>query len=267
MHVGLRSLAEVAPNEAPQALASTVVRRIDINADLGESFGAYTYGNDDELMPLITSANVACGFHAGDPASMRDAVRSAVEHGVAIGAHVGLPDRLGFGRREMQISAADAYDYTLYQLAALDGFVRAAGARMRHVKPHGALYMMAAKRPELATAISSAVRDFDPALAVYVLPGSHSERAALDAGLAVRREFFADRPYEGTEVIMFGWTYGQLGGAKGAASRVAHMLNEPAFDSVETICVHSDTADAPDIARAVRAALRAGGVACRSPAF
>ncbi len=100
-------------------------RTMDINADLGESFGPYRYGSDDELMPLITSANVACGFHAGDPASMRKAVQSAVEHGVAIGAHVGLPDRLGFGRREIDISAADAYDYSLYQLAALDVFVRA----------------------------------------------------------------------------------------------------------------------------------------------
>lgn len=237
---------------------------MDINADLGESFGAYRYGSDAELMPLITSANVACGFHAGDPASMREAVQSAVEHGVAIGAHVGLPDRLGFGRREIDISAADAYDYSLYQLAALDGFVRAAGARMRHVKPHGALYMMAAKRLDLASAISAAVRDFDPSLAMYVLPGSHAEHAARDAGLTVRREFFADRPYEGTDVVMFGWTYEQLGGAAGAAARVARMLDDPDFDAVETVCVHSDTVDAPDIALAVRAALREGGVACGS---
>lgn len=256
----------MAQDEPPQALAPSPVRRVDINADLGESFGAYRYGSDAELMPFITSANVACGFHAGDPASMREAVQSAVEHGVAIGAHVGLPDRLGFGRRDINISAADAYDYSLYQLAALDGFVRAAGTRMHHVKPHGALYMMAAKRIDLARAISSAVRDFDSSLAMYVLPGSHAERAAHDAGLAVRREFFADRPYEGTDVVMFGWTYEQLGGAEGAASRVARMLVEPAFDSIETVCVHSDTVDAPEIARAVSAALRNGGAACSSPA-
>ena len=239
---------------------------MDINADLGESFGVYRYGNDAELMPLITSANVACGFHAGDPTSMRLAVESAVEHGVAVGAHVGLPDRLGFGRREIEISEAEAYDYSLYQLAALDGFVRAAGARMRHVKPHGALYMMAAKRPELAGAISAAVRDFDPSLALYVLPASHAEAAALDAGLSVRREFFADRPYEGTDVVMFGWTYDQLGGTAGAASRVERMLGAPEFASVDTVCVHSDTADAPDIARAVRAALLRGGAMCEAPA-
>lgn len=237
-------------------LARPAPRRMDINADLGESFGAYRYGNDDELMPLITSANIACGFHAGDPASMREAVRSAIEHGVAIGAHVGLPDRLGFGRREIDISVADAYDYTLYQLAALDGFVRAAGARMRHVKPHGALYMMASKSPDLAEGISAAVRDFDPTLAMYVLPGSHAEHAAESAGLAVRREFFADRPYEGSDVVMFGWTYDQLGGEQGTASRVAAMLGNRAFGSVETICVHSDTDEAPELVRAVRSALR-----------
>ncbi|MFL2000117.1 LamB/YcsF family protein [Microbacterium sp. A1-JK] len=233
---------------------------MDINADLGESFGAYRYGHDSELMPLITSANIACGFHAGDPATMRRAVQSAVEHGVAIGAHVGLPDRLGFGRREMAITADDAYDYSLYQLAALDGFVRAAGARMRHVKPHGALYMMAAERPELAAAISAAVRDFDSSLALYALPGSHADLAAVDAGLTVLREFFADRPYEGTDVVMFGWSYEQLGGAQGAAERVSRMLADPAFDTVQTVCVHSDTVDAPALARSVRGALRAGGV-------
>lgn len=247
--------------QPPAASERPALRRMDINADLGESFGVYRYGNDDELMPLITSANIACGFHAGDPASMRRAVQSAVEHGVAIGAHVGLPDRLGFGRREMAISAADAYDYSLYQLAALDGFVRAAGARMRHVKPHGALYMMAAERPDLAAAISAAVRDFDPSLALYALPGSHSDLAAVDAGLAVRREFFADRPYEGTDVVMFGWTYEQLGGVQEAATRVSRMLTDPTFDAVETVCVHSDTADAPALARAVRDALRDGGIA------
>ncbi len=237
-------------------------RTMDINADLGESFGPYRYGSDDELMPLITSANVACGFHAGDPASMRKAVQSAVEHGVAIGAHVGLPDRLGFGRREIDISAADAYDYSLYQLAALDGFVRASGTRIRHVKPRGALYMMASKRPDLAAAISSAVRDFDPSLALYVLPGSEAERAAREAGLAVRREFFADRPYVGADVVMFGWTYEQLGGPRGAAARVTDMLGDSTFDPIETICVHSDTDNAPELVRAVRSALRERGVDC-----
>ena len=237
---------------------------MDINADLGESFGVYRYGNDDELMPLITSANIACGFHAGDPSTMRRAVQNAIEHNVAIGAHLGLPDRLGFGRRAMAISAADAYEYSLYQMAALDGFVRAAGARMRHVKPHGALYMMAAERADVAGAISAAVRDFDPSLAFVALPGSHADLAAAEAGLSVRREFFADRPYEGPDVVMFGWTYEQLGGPPAAALRVSRMLTDPTFDAIETVCVHSDTVDAPAFARAVRSALREGGVVAAS---
>jgi UPF0271 protein len=225
---------------------------IDLNADLGESYGAYTYGADEAMMPLITSANIACGFHAGDPLVIQAAVQSAYEHGVRIGAHVGLPDPLGFGRRELQISPADAYAYTLYQLGALDGFLRRDGITMQHVKPHGALYMMAAGNADLAEAIARAVADFDPGLAIYTLPDSALAKAAVAVDLPVVGEYFADRPYQDTTVSMFGWTYEQLGTPTDAADRVTAMLTDPRFADVSTICVHSDTHEGPAILAAVR---------------
>ena len=227
-------------------------RTFDLNADLGESFGAYQYGADDELMPLITSANVACGFHAGDPSTIRNAVRSACKHGVRVGAHVGLPDRLGFGRREINISAQDAYDYTLYQLGALDAFLRPEGHRLTHIKPHGALYMMASRDRTLADGIATAARDFDPRLEIYALPNSALEQASTDKGLHIVPEFFADRPYQGTQVQMFGWTYDQIGGPDGVAQRVRAMIDDINFSHIKTICIHSDTQGAPELLRAVR---------------
>jgi UPF0271 protein len=227
-------------------------RSIDLNADLGESYGAYRYGADEAMMPLITSANIACGFHAGDPLVIHAAVRLAHEHGVRIGAHVGLPDPLGFGRREMNISAADAHAYTLYQIGALDGFLRRDRIPMTHVKPHGALYMMAADNAVLAEGIARAVADFNPDLALYALPHSALAEAGEAYRLSVVNEFFADRPYDGTKVTMFDWTYDQLGSPADAADRVAKMLSNQQFDTVETICVHSDTRDAPLIMVEVR---------------
>lgn len=243
----------------------TSERVLDLNADLGESFGLYRYGHDEQLMPMITSANVACGFHAGDPRTLREAVELALANGVSIGAHTGLPDRLGFGRRAMQIDPQDAYDYALYQIAACDGFVRAQGARLRHVKPHGALYMMASADEDLADGIARAVVDADPELAVYALPGSALDRAATARGLGVVREFFADRPYDGTEVVMFGWTPDDIGGPADAADRIDAMLDDRAFDGVGTVCVHSDTVGAPAIAEAVGARLRQRGTRIAAP--
>ncbi|QCB94151.1 5-oxoprolinase subunit PxpA [Cellulomonas shaoxiangyii] len=237
-----------------------MTRRIDLNCDLGESFGIYRHGADEEMMPLITSANVACGFHAGDPVVMHDAVASAAAHGVAVGAHVGLPDRLGFGRRYMQLSAREAYASTVYQLGALGGFLAAAAVRMQHVKPHGALYMMAAEDADVADAVAAATAAYDARLAVYTLPGSQLAVRAQAYGLAVVEEFFADRPYGPDGVQMFGWTYDQLGGPAGTADRVAAMLADPAAGSVETVCVHSDTDDAPALVRAVRDRLHREGV-------
>ena len=140
------------------------MNRIDLNGDLGESFGTWRMGDDDALLALLSSANIACGFHAGDPEIMRHTVAQAVAHGVAIGAHVSLPDLQGFGRREMNVTAAEAYALTLYQIGALHAFTCAAGARLTHVKPHGALYNMAARDTVLADAIARATCDFDPQL-------------------------------------------------------------------------------------------------------
>jgi UPF0271 protein len=229
---------------------------VDLNADLGESFGVYRYGEDEAMMRLITSANVACGFHAGDPQVMRDTVRVAAERNVRIGAHVGLPDLAGFGRRFLRISAAEAYAMTLYQVGALDGFLRSESVPMTHVKPHGALYMTAATDRPIADAIVAAVSAFDPSLELYALPGSALAQAGADAGLVVVNEYFADRPYSGSEVTMFGWTYEQIGGPEDAAGRVDRMLHDPRFAEVRTVCVHSDTRDAPVIMRAVAAVVR-----------
>src|SRR5215218_9136550 len=151
---------------------------MDFNADLGESFGLWQRGADDALMRAISSANVACGFHAGDPGAMRRAVASARDHGVAVGAHPGLPDLLGFGRRRMDVSAGDVTDYVRYQVGALAAFARAAGVPLHHVKPHGALYMMALDDAQLARAIVEAVAEFDERLPVYTLAGSELWHAA-----------------------------------------------------------------------------------------
>ncbi|HEY0178669.1 MAG TPA: 5-oxoprolinase subunit PxpA, partial [Dokdonella sp.] len=169
--------------------------RIDLNCDLGESFGAWTMGDDAAVMPYVSSANVACGMHAGDPDTMRRTVALAVRAGVALGAHVALPDLQGFGRREMRIGADEAYALTLYQIGALAAFARAAGARLRHVKPHGALYNMAARDAALADAIACAARDFDADLVLVGLAGSALPEAGRRAGLAVAHEAFADRRY------------------------------------------------------------------------
>lgn len=233
---------------------------MDLNADLGESYGVYRYGNDEAMMPLITSANIACAFHAGDSRTMRDSVQLAIKHNVNIGAHIGLPDPLGFGRREMRITGEEAYLYTLHQLGALEAFLRPENQTLKHVKPHGALYMMASNDPGIAEGITDAVTDFDPSLALFALPGSALSAAGAAHGLTVVDEYFADRPYEENNVRMFGWTYDQIGTPEDAAERVETMLHEPLFTSIGTICVHSDTQKAPEIMAAVRRRLLAQGI-------
>ena len=170
--------------------------KIDLNSDLGESFGRYTLGMDNRIIPLISSANVACGYHASDPVVMEKTVAMAKEAGIGIGAHPGYPDLMGFGRRNLDVTPAEARAYTLYQLGALDGFCRANGVKMQHVKPHGALYNMAGKDYALAKGICEAIASFDKELIVMALSGSELVRAAEDMGLRVAREVFADRAYE-----------------------------------------------------------------------
>ena len=170
--------------------------KVDLNCDLGESFGRYTLGMDDQVLPVISSANVACGFHASDPVVMEKTVKMAKAAGVRVGAHPGYPDLMGFGRRNMVISPDEARAYVLYQLGALEAFLRPLGMEMQHVKPHGAFYNMAAKDYTLAKAICLAVKDFDPGLVLLGLSGSEHIRAAEDVGLRAVSEVFADRAYE-----------------------------------------------------------------------
>lgn len=228
-------------------------RPIDINADLGESFGVYQYGADEAVLPLITSANIAAGFHASDPITLQQTVAKAMANGVRLGAHVGYPDRLGFGRRSIGITAEEAYAYTLYQLGAVEAFVRAQGGKLTHVKPHGALYMDACSSKPLADGIVRAIFDFDPTLLIYTIPYSCVEQAAAAAGINVWREFFADRPYGPNGVQMFGWTLDDIGRPTDAASRTLDQLKQP--NGFDTVCVHSDTPGAPEILYAVREAI------------
>jgi UPF0271 protein len=248
---------------------------MDLNCDMGESFGAWRLGADAEVMPWITSANIGCGFHAGDFSTMRQTVALAREHGVAIGAHVALPDLQGFGRREMRVTPAEAHAMTLYQIGALAAFARAAGTRVAHVKPHGALYNMAAKDGRLAAAIAHAVSEFDRDLILVGLAGSELPKSGLSAGLRVAHEAFADRRYEADGSLT----------PRSEADAVIHDVGVAVAQAVQiatsgtvdvrggkrmtihadTICVHGDRPDAALFARRLREALepvtRIGAVA------
>ncbi|TCT20467.1 UPF0271 protein [Melghiribacillus thermohalophilus] len=172
------------------------MKTIDLNCDMGESFGAYNLGNDEQILKYISSANVACGFHAGDPAVMDRTVKLAIKYGVSIGAHPGLPDLVGFGRRKMDVSPEEVYQMVVYQTGALKAFVQVHGGQLRHVKPHGALYHMAAANQELAEAIAEAIAHLDSSLILYGLSGSELVKAGDRKGLLTAREAFADRTYQ-----------------------------------------------------------------------
>ena len=169
---------------------------VDLNCDLGESFGRFKLGEQEEILKYVTSANIACGFHSGDPTVMRETVKLAIDNGVKIGAHPGLPDLNGFGRREMAITPQEGYDMVVYQIGALQGFLETFNEEMQHVKPHGALYNMAAKDRALAEAIAQAVYDVSPSLILFGLADSELTRAGEKLGLRTAHEFFADRTYQ-----------------------------------------------------------------------
>lgn len=244
--------------------------RVDLNCDMGESFGRWELGADTAVMPHISSANIACGAHAGDPAVMRRTLRLARDHGVACGAHPGLADLAGFGRREIPISPAEAADLVLWQLGALEAIARAEEIALKHVKPHGALYNMAARDAALGTAIAQAVAKFDPRLVLFGLAGSPMLDAGRSAGLTVAAEGFADRAYEADGSL----TPRHLPGAvihdiPLAVARAVRMVTESRVTArdgadislhVETICVHGDTPGAAGLARALRQGLAAAGV-------
>ena len=244
--------------------------RIDLNSDLGESFGPWPMGQDVALMASISSANVACGFHAGDPGAMRQTIALARDKGVAIGAHPGFPDLVGFGRREMKASPAEVEDFVLYQVAALAGMARAQGMKLQHVKAHGALYNMACKDRALADAIARAVAAFDRSLVLFGLPNSELLRAGEAAGLPIAAEVFADRAYDPDGSLTSRSKPGSvIHDPKAVVERAVRMVKEQNVVAVDgstialradTICLHGDTPGAADLARAVRAGLEAAGI-------
>lgn len=247
---------------------------IDLNCDLGESFGAYTIGGDQQILPFISSANIACGFHAGDPSVMRKTVKLAIEHHVAIGAHPGLPDLNGFGRREMVISPQEAYDMIVYQVGALYGFAKAEGVKMQHVKPHGALYNMAAKRPELAEAIAEGIYKVDPELILFGLSCSEMIKAGEKIGLKTAEEVFADRTYQPDGSL----TARRLANAMitdsdTAVAQVVRMVKEgkvktlPGDDiaiKADTVCIHGDGQHAIAFANQINETLKKAGVTVKA---
>jgi UPF0271 protein len=250
---------------SPERSASSPARAIDLNCDIGESFGAWRMGADAAVMPWITSANIACGFHAGDFSTMQQTVALAKKHDVAIGAHVSLPDLQGFGRRELRVSANEAYAMTLYQIGALAAFAVAAGTRVVHVKPHGALYNMAAKDPALSEAIARAVRDFDERAILVGLAGSALPKAGAAAGLRVAHEAFADRSYQPDGSLTPRSEAGAVINDIDAAVRQALQIvthgtviarnGSTVALRADTICVHGDRPDAGEFARQLREAL------------
>jgi UPF0271 protein len=246
---------------------------VDLNADLGESYSVWTLGADRDLMPALTSANVACGWHGGDPRVMDDTVRLATEAGVAIGAHPSFPDRDGFGRRVLDISAREAETDTLYQVAALQGFCHRYGAGLQHVKPHGALYNHANRHPDVAEGIARGIAAFDPNLILVALPGSGLERAGRNAGLKVAREGFCDRAYNPDGSLVDRRQPGALHTDARVAAEQAHRmvtehklrcLDGTVIDvEVDTLCCHGDNPHAVAFAREVRRLLEDAGIALR----
>ena len=247
------------------------MKRVDLNADLGESFGAYTIGADGALLPLVTSANVACGFHAGDPLVMRDTVRLAKRFGVAVGAHPGLPDLQGFGRRRMELTPDEARAMVMYQVGALQAFLRAEGVALQHVKLHGALYNAAAMDLKLSLAICEGIRSVAPEAVFMGLAGSRMLEAAREAGLQTASEVFADRAYNDDGTLVSRRLPGAvLTDPDEIAARALRMVRDGVVESVngvtvpilaETICVHGDNQSALTAAGRIRDALRAAGVA------
>jgi 5-oxoprolinase (ATP-hydrolysing) subunit A len=244
---------------------------VDLNSDLGEGYGRWALGDDAAMLEVVTSANVACGFHAGDPATIERTVGTAVERGVAVGAQVSYPDLAGFGRREIDVAPADLTADVLYQLGALEAFAKAAGSRVRYVKPHGALYNRIARDPVQAAAVVEAIRRYDPALPLLTLPGSAAMEAAREAGVPTVAEGFADRAYTGEGRLVSRREPGAvLHDPERVAARAVVMATEGRVETIDggqvevevrSLCVHGDTPGAVDLARAVRAALEEAGVA------
>ena len=246
------------------------MKRVDLNCDLGESFGNYTCGMDASVIPHISSANVACGFHAGDPLVMDKTVKLAKQYGAAVGAHPGYPDLVGFGRRNMAVSAAELKAMMQYQIGALQAFCRSQGVKLQHVKPHGAMYNMAAKDRKLADAICDAILEIDDSLILLGLSGSEMLKAAKDKGLRYASEVFADRAYEDDGSLTPRALEGSvITDEDEAIKRVLQMVNDGTVVTrsgkvipieADSICLHGDGAKAVEFAQRIRAELTDSGV-------
>jgi UPF0271 protein len=243
---------------------------------MGESFGAWKMGQDQDILPYVTSANIACGFHAGDPGVMRATVAAAIKHGVALGAHPGLPDLAGFGRRNMDISPDNAYDMVVVQVGALAGVAASQGGKLHHVKAHGALYNMAAKNPELAQAVAQAVYDVDRSLIFYALASSVQASIAREIGLNVAEEVFADRSYQADgSLTPRKQPNAMIVDPAVSIQQVVRMITEGKVAAVQgddvvvkadTLCIHGDQPGAVLFAQSIRQALKEQGIAVRQVA-
>ena len=247
---------------------------IDLNSDLGESFGAWRMGDDDSMLAIVTSANVACGFHAGDPAGILATLKAAAARGVCVGAHVAYPDLVGFGRRAMDIASADLVADLVYQIGALQGLAHAAGTRVRYVKPHGALYNTIAHDERQARDVITAIRAVDGKLALVGLAGSRGLALAREAGLRTIAEAFADRAYTPQGTLVSRREQGAvLHDADQVARRMLQLVTEGTLEAIDgslarvqaqSICVHGDSPDAVAMARATRRTLEQAGVELRA---
>src|SRR5207237_6027100 len=249
------------------------MKRIDLNCDMGESYGAWKMGADAEVMPFISSANIACGFHGRDPATIRKTVRLALDHGVAIGAHPSLPDLQGFGRRAMKISPQEMYDLVVYQAGAVEAFARGAGSRLHHIKCHGALYNMAANDEALSEAMATAAKDLGAML--YVLSNSKNFAIAKKMGVPVAGEVFADRGYsEDGTLAPRDKPGGMIEDAQASVRQALAMIEEGTVVSLngkriavaaDTICLHGDQPGAVAFAKALRKAFSDKGIKLAAP--
>jgi 5-oxoprolinase (ATP-hydrolysing) subunit A len=246
------------------------MHKVDLNCDMGESFGAYKLGRDEEILDFITSANIACGFHAGDPATIRKTVQLAIEKNVGLGVHPGLPDLVGFGRRNIQITPQEAYDLVVYQIGAIYAFAKSEGGNIQHVKPHGALYNMAAKSAPLSEAIAKAVYKVDPELILFGLAGGELVKAGKKIGLRTASEVFSDRTYqEDGSLTSRSESHALITNQEAAVNQVIRMVKEGKVKSLQgadvpiqadTICIHGDGVNALDFAKYISKSLKDAGI-------
>lgn len=248
--------------------------RIDLNCDMGESYGIYTIGSDSQVAPYITSANIGCGWHGGDPLVIDNTIKLCKKYGIGIGAHPSLPDQMGFGRRNMDISCDEASAYIIYQVGAMQGFAKANGVNLVHVKPHGALYNMAAKSLELSIAIAKAIKQIDSNLVLLGLSGSKLIEAGIEIGLKVANEVFADRAYnEDGSLVKRGTEGAVITDEEVAIERVIRMATEGKVKAItgkdicvqpHSVCLHGDGVKAVEFAKRINQELKARGVTLAS---